>query len=52
MMTRSLLQKVKCEDTLRWSHQSYTNSLGAFAACAQLQTPKARVLEAELYHQI
>ena len=49
VLTLSFLQKVTCGDTLRWSHQSYTNSLGAFAACAQVQTPKARVLDAELY---
>ena len=38
-----------CQEGLRWTHQSFTNSRGDFAACAQVQTPESRVLEAELF---
>ncbi|XP_063693301.1 sushi, von Willebrand factor type A, EGF and pentraxin domain-containing protein 1-like isoform X3 [Bolinopsis microptera] len=45
----SEIKKVTCQEDLRWSHQSFTNSQGNFAACAKQETPKSRVLEAELY---
>ncbi|KAL5262342.1 hypothetical protein ACHWQZ_G007910 [Mnemiopsis leidyi] len=41
--------KVTCQEGLRWTHQSYKNSRGDFAACAEVQTPESRVLEAELF---
>ncbi|XP_063687398.1 CUB and sushi domain-containing protein 3-like [Bolinopsis microptera] len=45
----SEIKKVTCQEDLRWSHQSFTNSQGNFAACAKQETPKSHVLEVELY---
>lgn len=45
----SKFQKVTCQEGLRWTHQSYKNSRGDFGACAEVQTPESRVLEAELF---